>query len=210
MRRTATVLAVLTMLALGSSVASATTRTTIAIRAVVAQAGWEFLDEETGSGEFGAVQFAAEKTGTTVFLTIIRGELIQCEGADTPDDPTDDFYGFLGTSITGEGKAKLTVGRSFSSARGSATVRAQVATVDECTADSTVDSTRSVTIALDLTSIGPVATQKSRTTVAIPKQLRTKTFVQSRSRDAAGTVVVDGRTMEVGGIVGELSLRGMA
>ena len=207
MRRTITVLAVLIVLALGSSVASAATRTSIAIRAVVAQASWEDIDEETGSGELGAVQFATEKTGTSVFVTVIRGELIQCTGAETPDDPTDDLYGFLGTSISGEGKARLSVGRSFSSATGSAKIRVQVATVNECTGGSEVTSATDMSVALDLTSIGPLVTEKGRTTIAIPKQLRTKIFVQSRSRDGAGTVVVDGRTLQVGGLVGELSLR---
>ena len=209
MRRTWTVLVVLVLIALGSSVASAATRATISIRAVVAQSGWESVDPDTGAGEFGIVQFATEKTGTTVALSMSRGELILCEGGDTPNDPTDDFYGFLGTSVDGEGKARLSVGRSFSSATGSATVQAQVATVNECTGESAVDDTQRIAISLDLTSIGPIVTQKGRTTVSIPKQLRTKIFVQSRSRDAAGTVVVDGRTIEAGGIVGELSLRGM-
>jgi hypothetical protein len=126
-----------------------------------------------------------------------------------PTDPTDDFYGFLGTSIFGEGRARLSIGRSFSSAKGTATVRAQVATVNECTGGSEVTSSTDVAVVLDLTGLGPVVTEKGRTTIAIPKQLRTKIFVQSRSREAAGTVKVDGRTLQVGGLIGELSLRGM-
>ena len=209
MRRTVSVLVVLAVLGLGSSVASAATRTTISIRAVVAQAGWEEIDEETGAGELGSVQFAAEKTGTSAAVLISRGELILCAGGDTPTDPTDDFYGFLGTSIFGEGRARLSVGRSFSSAKGTATIRAQVATVNECTGGSEVTSSTDVAIALDLTGLGPVVTEKGRTTIAIPKQLRTKIFVQARSRESAGTVKVDGRTLQVGGLIGELSLRGM-
>ena len=73
MRRTMSVLAVLVLLALGSSAASAATLTTISIRAVVAQADWESFDETTGAGEFGTVQFATEKTGTTAVLAISRG-----------------------------------------------------------------------------------------------------------------------------------------
>ena len=209
MRRTITVLVVLAVLGIGSSVASAATRETIAIRAVVAQAGWENVDEETGAGEFGVVQFAREKAGTTVFLAMSRGELVLCAGGDTPDDPTDDFFGFVGTSTQGEGRARLSVGRSFSSASGSGTVGAEVITVNECTGGTEVKSSTTIAVSLDLTSIGPVVTQKSRTTIAIPKQLRTKTFVQSRSRDAAGTALIGERSIEVGGVVGELSLRGM-
>jgi hypothetical protein len=209
MRRTVAVLIVLSLFALGSSAASAATRASISIRAVVAQADWEEVDPETGAGEFGFLQFATEKTGTTVVLAVSRGELILCEGAQTPDDPSDDFYGFLGTSIQGDGRARLTVGRSYSSANGSATIQAQVSSVNECTGGSSVDSAKRVTVALELTSIGPVMIQKGRTTLAIPRQLRTKTFVRSRSREAAGTAVVDGRTLQVGGVVGDLSLRAM-
>ena len=209
MRRTFVVLVVLAALGIGSSAASAATRQSIAIRAVVAQASWENINEETGAGEFGVMQFAREKSGTTVFLSMSRGELVLCQGSETPDDQTDDFYGFVGSATQGEGRARLTVGRSFSSASGSGTINAEVLTVNECTGDAEATSRTSISVSLDLTSIGPVVTQKSRTTIAIPKQLRTKTFVQSKSREAAGTAVVGGRTIEVGGIVGELSLRGM-
>ena len=208
MRRTLSVLVVLAVIGLGASVASAATRTTVAIRAVVAQAGWESFDEATGAGEFGVVQFAREKTRTTAFIAVSRGELVLCTGGDTPTE-ADDFYGFRGTSIQGEGPARLSVGRSYSSATGSADIRAQVVTVDECAGGSEASGTESISVSLDMTSIGPVVTQKGRTTLAIPKQLRSKTFVQSRARDAAGTVVLDGRKIDVGGAVGELSLRGV-
>ena len=107
----------------------------------------------------------------------------------------------------GQGPA---VGRSMVQlGQGAATIRAQVATVNECTGGSEVTSSTDVAIALDLTGLGPVVTEKGRTTIAIPKQLCTKIFVKSRSREGAGTVKVDGRTLQVGELIGELSLRGM-
>src|SRR5688500_6250641 len=207
MRRIFAALIVVVLLTVGSSVASATTKQTIAIRALIAQAGWEQFDEETGAGEFGAVQFATAERRTTVFLSISTGELVLCQGAETPDDPTDDVFGFVGSTTQGEGPARLAVGKSYSSAVASGTVTAQVSTLNECTGDGEVTTTASIRVSLDLSGIGPIVTQKSRTTVAIPRQLRTKTFVQSTTRDAAGTLVMNGGSQEVGGVIGALALR---
>lgn len=207
MRRTVAALIVVVLLGVGSSVASAATTQTIAIRALIAQADWEHFDEDTGAGEFGVVQFATAERRTTVFLAISTGELVLCQGAETPDDPLDDIFGFVGSTTQGEGPARLSVGRSYSTAVASGTVSAQVSTINECTGDGEVTTTASIRVSLDLAGIGPVVTQKSRTTVAIPRQLRTKTFVQSRTRDAAGTLVMNGGSQEVGGVIGALSLR---
>lgn len=207
MRRTFAGLIVVVLLGVGSSTALAATTQTIAIRALVAQAGWEQFDEDTGAGEFGVVQFATADRRTTVFLLISRGELVLCQGAETPDDPLDDVFGFVGSTTQGEGPARLSVGKSYSSAVASGTVNAQVSTLNECTGGQEVTSTASIRVALDLSGIGPIITQKSRTTVAIPKQLRSKTFVQSTTRDAAGTLVLAGASQDVGGVIGALSLR---
>jgi hypothetical protein len=208
MRRSVATLIFLVLFVVGSSVASAATKQTVTIRALIAQAEWERFDEDTGAGEFGVVQFATAEGKTTAFLALSSGELIQCEGALTPDDPSDDVYGFLGTLIQGEGPATLAVGKSYSSASGTGTVNAQVQTFDECTGEGDVTTTRSIQLALDLSGISPVITQKSRTTIAIPKALRTKVMLQSRSRDAAGTLVMDGRSSDVGGVIGNLWLKG--
>jgi hypothetical protein len=208
MRRSVATLILLVLFAVGSSVASAATKQTVTIRALVAQADWERFDEDTGAGEFGVVQFATTQGQSTVFLALSRGELIQCAGALTPDDPSDDVYGFLGTLIQGEGPATLVLGKSYSSANGSGTVSAEVLTFNECTGEGDVMTTRSIRLALDLTGISPVVTQKSRTTITIPKQLRTKVMLQSRSRDAAGTLVMDGRSSDVGGVIGNLWMKG--
>jgi hypothetical protein len=208
MRRSVATLIFLVLFVVGSSVASAATKQSVTIRAVIAQAEWEQFDEDTGSGEFGVVQFATAEGKTTASLVLSRGELIQCEGALTPDDPSDDAYGFLGTLIQGEGPATLTLGKSSSSASGSGTVNAAVQTFDECKGEGGVMTTKSIRLALDLTGISPVITQKSRTTIAIPKQLRAKVMLPSRSRDAAGTLVMDGRSSDVGGAIGNLWMKG--
>lgn len=207
MRRTVAALLFIGLFTLSSSVAVGATRQSITIKAVVAQAGWETFDENTGAGEFGVVEFATAERRTTVALVVSTGELIQCEGASTPDDPTDDMYGFVGSETQGEGPARLSVGKSYRSAVASGTVTAHVTTVNECTGGSAVTTTTTIRIALELTAIGPIIVQKSRTTIAIPRQLRSKTFIQSSARNAAGSLSVGARSIEAGGVIGTLSLR---
>ena len=208
MRRSVAALIVFMLFTVGSSGAFAATKETINIKALVAQAGWERFDEDTGSGEIGVVQFATAEGQTTVFFSMSTGELVQCEGALTPDDPTDDVFGFRGTLTQGEGPATLALGKSYSTASGSGTVNAEVLTLDECAGGGEVTTRTSIRLALDLTGISPIVTQKSRTTIAIPKQLRSKVMLQSRSRDAAGTLVMNSRSLDVGGVIGNLWLRG--
>ena len=54
-------------------------------------------------------------------------------GADTPDDPSDDFYGFVGKTTFGIGTATVTIGRQYTSAKASGTVTVDVQTVNDCT-----------------------------------------------------------------------------
>lgn len=208
MRRALGLLIVAMLFVVGSSTAFAATTQKITIRALVAQAGWETYDEETGNGESGSVEFATAEGTTTVFLAISKGELILCEGGATPEDPLDDYYGFLGTETIGEGAAKLSLGRTYSSAKAWGTVTAEVFTYNECTGDEGSTSTKSIKVSLDLDGISPVVHEKFRSTISIPSRLRSKTMVKADSREAAGNVKVGGQTIDIGdGVIGLLSMR---
>src|SRR5688572_28703622 len=91
----------------GSSSALAATSQRITLKAVIGQGSWEMYDEDTGSGEFGDLQFAIAEGKTTVSLSMSSGELVLCEGVDTPDE-SDDFYGFVGTETYGQGVGRMT------------------------------------------------------------------------------------------------------
>lgn len=207
MRRTFALMIVAMLFAVGSSTALGATQQKITIRALIAESGWESYDDDTGNGESGYVQFAAAQGTTTVFLAMTKGELVLCEGGDTPDDPFDDYYGFLGTETIGQGSAKLTLGRTYSSARAWGTVTADVYSYNECTGDEGSVSTKTIKVSLNLAGIGPVVAQKLRSTISIPKALRSKTLIRSDSREAAGTTKVGTRTIETGGVIGKLSMR---
>ncbi len=207
MRRTFGLLIIMLLFAVGSSTALAVTTTKVTLRALVAEGSWEVIDENTGNGEFGDVQFATAEGRTTVFVLMSKGELVLCEGGETPDDPFDDFYGFVGTSTIGEGVGKLTLGKTYSSAVGSGKVTAEVFSFNECTGDEGTASTKVINVSLKMVGISPVITEKLRSTISIPKRLRAKTMIQAQSREAAGTVKVGTRTIETGGFIGQLQLK---
>jgi hypothetical protein len=207
MRKTLGLLIVVMLFAVGSSTALAATRQNMSIRALIAEAGWESYNEDTGAGEFGDVLFATADGATTVSVGISKGELVLCEGGDTPDE-SDDFYGFVGTETTGEGDATLSLGKTFRSAIAKGTVTADVFTYDECTGDEGTTTTKTFDVSLSLDGVSPIVTEKSRSTITIPKQLRSKTMVQARSREAAGTLKVGTRSIDVGGFIGLLSMKG--
>jgi hypothetical protein len=207
MRRALGLLIVVVLLAVGSSTALAATQQKITVRALIAQAGWQEFNEETGGGEFGDVQFATAEGTTTVFLAMSRGELVLCQGDETPDDPFDDVWGFVGTETIGEGPAKLSLGKTYSSAIASGKVTAEVYTFDECTGDEGTTSTKTIDVSLELDGVSPVVNEKLRSTISIPKTLRSKTMISAQSREAAGTLKVGAKTLEIGGVIGLLSMK---
>ena len=207
MRRALGLLIVVMLFAVASSTALAATSTKITLRALVAEGSWEVFDENTGDGEFGDLQFATAEGRTTVFLIMSKGELLLCEGGETPNDPFDDFYGFVGSTTMGEGVGKLTVGKTYSTAVASGKVTAEVFSYNECTGNEGTSTTKTINVSLDLAGVSPVITEKLRSTISIPKRLRAKTMIQAQSREAAGTLKVGGRTIETGGFIGLLQMR---
>lgn len=207
MRRALGAFIVVMLFAVGSSTALAATQQKITIRALIAQAGWETFDDDTGGGEFGDVQFATAEGKTTAYLSMSKGELVLCEGDETPDDPFDDIYGFVGASTIGEGPAKLALGKTYSSAIASGKVTAEVFTFNECTGDEGTTSTRTINVSLNLKGVSPVVTEKLRSTISIPQRLRSKTMISAQSREAAGAIKVGSRTLDVGGVIGQLSMK---
>lgn len=207
MRRALGLCIVVMLFAVGSSTALAATSTKVTLRALIAQGGWEIYDEDTGAGEFGDLQFATAEGQTTVMLMMSKGELLLCEGADTPDDPFDDYYGFVGTETYGDGVGKLSLGKTYSTAVASGKVNAEVYTYNECTGEEGTVTKKTINVSLDLAGVSPVITEKLRSTISIPKRLREKTMIQAQSREAAGTLKVGSRSLEVGGVIGLIQLK---
>jgi hypothetical protein len=209
MRRFLTMGLVATLMAGGAASALAATVTNVTLTATVAQASWSDVDED-GNGEDVAVEFATSGGATTVSLFKSTGGVELCEGGDTPSDPDDDFYGFVGIQASGTGPAKLTVGRQYTSAKASGTVAAEISSFNECTGDFGTTTHRQIAVSVDLTAISRQIKETTRTTISIPKTLRLHQLLRAVSRDAAGTLKIGTRTLEVDGLVGRLSLKGHA
>lgn len=207
MRRAFALLIVVMLFVVGSSTALAATTQKVTVRALIAQAGWDIYDESSGAGESGSVQFATAEGRTTLSLSMSRGELVLCQGGQTPNDPVDDVYGFVGTATFGEGPARLSLGKTYSSAKASGTVTADVFTFSECTGDEGTSSTKSIKVSIDLSGISPIIHETVRSTISVPSRLRSKTMIRADSREAAGTVKVASRTLRTGGVIGMLSMK---
>ena len=207
MRRAVGLLIVVMLFVVGSSTALAATSTKLTLRALVAQGSWEIYDEDTGAGEFGDLQFATAEGQTTILLLMSKGELLLCEGGETPDDPFDDYWGFVGTETYGDGIGKLSLGKTYSTAVASGKVDVEVYTYNECTGDEGTATTKTINVSLDLAGVSPVITEKLRSTISIPKRLKEKTMIQAQSREAAGTIKIGTRTIATGGVIGLIQMK---
>ena len=206
MPRKPVLLAITLMVLVGSSAASGASTTNTTLTATIAEATWSSFDEETGGGEFGAVQVARHDGVTTAILERSIGELVLCEGGATPD-PTDDFYGFVGKDISGTGPATLTVGRGYTWAKASGTVTADVMTYNECTGDLGTTVTRTFRISIDVQSVSPLIRQSTLQKIRIPSELTARALVRGVLRQAAGSVKVGVQNIEADAFVGQLTLK---
>jgi hypothetical protein len=188
------------------SVANGASTQNLTISALVAEGAWSTFDPETGNGEFGGVQVAREGGVTTATLNRSVGEIVLCEGGGTTD-PSDDFYGFKGTEITGSGPATLTVGRQYRSARATGTVTAEVVSYDECTGDFGTTTTKTIRFSMTLTGVGPVMHESSRSTLRIPSQVTAQQQIRGTLRQAAGSVKLGAVLFDADAVIGQLTLR---
>ena len=207
MRRLPVLGAVLLLVAVGGPAASGASTTNTTMTATVAQATWSSLDPNTGMGEFAALEFARADGATTASFFRSVGEVVLCEGADTPADPTDDVFGFVGTEVNGSGPGTMSLGRQYTSAKASATVTAEVVTYDECSGDFGTTTTTTYKVSLTLTAISPLIRQQSRTTLRVPGELSAHAVIRGVFRQAAGTAKVGARTVAADGAIGQLTLR---
>ena len=207
MRRSPILLAVGLVIVLGGSVATGASTQNLTLNAVVAEATWDSYNPDTGTGEYGGVQVAREGRVTMVIFQRSIGELVLCEGELTPGDASDDFYGFVGTEIYGEGPATLSMGRQYTSAKASGTVTADVMTFNECTGDFGSSVTKTFKITMALTAVSPLIKETSRTHLRVPGELTSHSMVRGTFRMAAGSVKVGGLAIDADALIGQLTYR---
>ena len=165
MRRVFVLLVVAAFAVAGAVNVLAATVTNVTVNATIAQATWDDLDDE-GNGEQVFIDAEKSSTGIAINVDAFKGSFELCDDGGTPDDPGDDFFGFVGTQTSGAGAGKLTVATQYRAAKASGTVKVEVTTFDECTGDFGTTTTKSIKVALDLTAISPLIRESTRSTIA--------------------------------------------
>lgn len=195
------------LVVIATSVASAASTQDTTLTATVAEASWDTYNPDTGLGEFGGIQVFRENGETYAVLQRAVGELVLCEGAATPDDPLDDFYGFVGKSTFGVGTATVSVGRQYTSAKASGTVTVDVQTVNDCTGAFGVPQQRTVKFSLSVVAVSGLIKETTKSIVRVPSELTSHSQIRGVYRQAAGTVKLGTVVIDADAIVGQVTLR---
>ena len=190
---------------LTGSVAGASTQN-LTLSALIAEATWSNVNPDTGAGEAGGVQVAREDGVVTASLDRSIGKIVLCEGGNTPD-PSDDYYGFVGKEYIGDGTATLSVGRTYRSARASGTITADVMTFDECSGDFGSVTRTTISFTVTLAGTGPLIHESTRSTLRVPSEVTAQQQIRGTVRFGAGTVKLNGVSIDADGTIGQLTLR---
>ena len=130
MRRLLVLLAIVASLSIAAAPALAGTVMNSRGSNVTAQVVWGTGDE-SGGGRYGGIYGDIESWGTTVGLWEQDAEVIPCNNG-TPDDPTDDFMGYVGTMRNGDGEGAVTVAANLKTARVASVLTITTVNVDYC------------------------------------------------------------------------------
>lgn len=173
---------------------------------VIAQANWS---SGTNDGYTSGYLAASEHDGEGVYLEF--GEQvetgIQCTGADTPDDDSDDSFGVAGSYAWGWGSGTLQVGRGYSAAAASGVVDVYTESFDSCTGASDFTTASNVAVTFDLVGDGDLIRESGRGAFQIPGDVNSFDSYRSTYRAGQGTAAIGDRELEVFGLIGKVSWR---
>jgi hypothetical protein len=184
--------------------------------ATVAQAGWDSYDEATETYESGYIVVAKDSGSSETYAEYSQyAEVtVQCTGADTPDDETDDTWATNSTFRYGYGPATLTIGKKGALATASGTLSVSEGTFDGCTGDEAYapkDTTGGggesvdVPFTLSLTATSGTIRETGKGSFKLPGQFNSHSSYKSTYRFAAGTFDAGNGTQAVSGQFGTVS-----
>ena len=173
----------------------------------MAQGSWESYDEDKQGYGFGFVTVSREQGATQAFAEFndYREELVQCTGADTPDDPEDDAFGAVGSNIWGYGPATLAVGKSNGSATASGTLEVTREDFDGCTGEWTVQELADFDFSLTLTATSATIRESGRGSFHVPGEFNSHSSYKAVYRQAAGTFSGNDGPQSISGMIGSVS-----
>lgn len=175
----------------------------------MAQGTWESYDEDKQGYQFGYVAVSREQGASQAFAEFndYREEYVQCTGADTPDDPEDDSFGAVGSSIWGYGPATLTLGKSNGSATASGTLEVTREDFDGCTGEWTVQELADFDFSLALTATSSAIRETGRGSFHVPGEFNSHSSYKAVYRQAAGTFTGSDGPQSISGMIGNVSWR---
>jgi hypothetical protein len=175
---------------------------------VVAQGSWESFDETTQTYTYGYISVGrdSESPGVQAQYEQHEEQYGQCTGADTPDDPDDDSYGAIVTSVWGySDDASLTVARNNSAATAGGTLTAARDSYIECTGEGTKDESSPIEFTLGLTATSDTIRESGRGSFHIPGEVNLHSSYKAVYRMAEGTFDGPNGEQAVAGMIGKVS-----
>jgi hypothetical protein len=175
--------------------------------ATIAQASWEAYDEATETYGYGYVSVTQEQGGSEAYAEYneYSEQYVQCTGTETPDDPDDDTFGVVGTSVWGYGETTLSVSKNYSAATASGTIAVAREGFDECTGESTYEELPDLTFSFDLTATSATIRESGRGSFHLPGEFNDHYSYKSTYRLADGTFSGLDGVQSVWGQIGKVS-----
>jgi hypothetical protein len=156
-----------------------------------AQVVWGTGDE-TGAGHYGGIYGDIEDFGAIVGLWESDLDWVTCD-AGTPEDPSDDYEGYIGTWVSGDGSGTVTIARDLGSATVSGTITVYHGWQDDCAQTSgTTSMEEGVTLVLDLVATGRATSDRDRQHDLLAGIYNSHTSMKSTNRPATGTAFLGG------------------
>jgi hypothetical protein len=175
--------------------------------ATVAQGGWDSYDDATQTSRSGYVAVVHETGSAQTYAEYQQytDQSVQCTGAATPNDPTDDTFASTDTFVYGYGDAKLAIGKTNGSATASGTLSMSSDTFDGCTGEETYVDLPALAFTLNLTATSGTIRESGRGSFHIPGEFNGHSSYKSVYRLADGTFAGGATTQSVSGQIGTFS-----
>ena len=172
----------------------------------LAQANWDSWDDASQTYSSGYVAVGEDQNGN-VFAEYseFSQQYVQCTGADTPDNPDDDTFGAIGSSVWGYGSPSMAITKNFASATASGTLEASRETFNECTGEYGYEGLPALAFSLDLTATSAAVKESGRGSFHLPGEFNSHSSYKATYRFAEGTVDVGGSVHDVYGQIGKIS-----
>lgn len=173
----------------------------------VAQVEWAQFDSDTFTGGY-LVAAKDQKGGTVAEYFLVVEQLVQCTGAETPDDPADDRFDFRYRYEYGVGPADvLTIASRYAGATAQASLDLTIDRYDACLDELTTEVVEDVAVRLDMVATSPLVRESGHGSFHIPSLYNAHGSSQQTYRRGTGTATIGDQVFEGEAVVGTVSWR---